>query len=152
LEHLNLSVSSIQQTHQSKQSAIDQRNTPYGQELDRKDLQRKQQTDQKMIELAEGLRREEPELEKAQKNILPKANEVADTILRKYQKARSRGQYTDLPPSVEPLTVKQNESKKFVTTSFINGLKLFDSDKSGRNQLSWTLNDSGRNLQPNRCA
>lgn len=152
MEECNINVSELIKSYQSRQKFIEQRTSLYGQQLEQNNPQLKQETDQKMKETDKNLLRVLDELEKSQKEILPQANEVADTIVIKYEKALKRGQATDLPSNIEPLTVNQNESKKFITGPFIAGLKLFDRDKSGLNILSWTLNDSGRSLQPNRCA
>ena len=151
LEQCNLQVSEIKSAHQSREGAIKQRNLSLGQQLTSDQERLKKEADESLSKTDEKLRNTEAELHKVQKEILPKANEVAETISRKYNKALTRGQGTALA-NVQPLAVVKNESNKFVTTPFINGLKLFDSDKGGKNQLSWTLNDSLRNLQPNRCA
>lgn len=151
LENYNVQTSEIQKALQSRQEVIETRDETNTELLTSDQILIKQVADEKLNTVVTELEKGVVELTKVRDEILPLANDVADTVIRKYEKAKQRGQATELSNPIEPLTVTLNEANKFRTQSFFNGLKLFDSDKSQKSELYWVISDNARKLSPDRC-
>jgi CHAD domain-containing protein len=131
---------------QSKQKAINTRDETKHEPLKPDQTILKKVVDEQINTTDEQLEKAVNDLTKVRNEILPVANDVADTIIRKYEKAKQRGQATELSSPIEPLTVTLNDAGKLRTQAFIKGLKLFDS-----NNPYWIISDKARELNPDRC-
>ncbi len=152
LENYNLAISSLQKSSQSRQKLIEIYEEINLEKLPPHAISMKQDIDKMLDTIEKQAENEVAKLAKVRNKTLAVANSVSDTIIRKYEKAKQRGQATDLSDPREPLTVTLNEENKFRTKSFINGLKLFDSDKSEMGKFYWEFSDRNRKISPDRCA